>query len=188
MQQMEPLMSRLSMQPPLERRRLLILGDQVARAPSSQGPCIPIIEVPNSPERVQDIEDAPFTETCTNMENGYVKLSDADLEPSPYRSDSLSLFEKPVVYVDLNETSTQESEESRIHVPMAEDAVQETEGCFEDVVEEAIPQSPLGEEFARLPSQELVLLLSLLPSSRMSNACGLSTMCKLHMHQLGICL
>lgn len=158
MQQIDPLMSRLSMQPPLERRQsLLMFGDQ-ARA-SSQGACIPIIEEPNSPEYVHDIEDAPFTENCTNVETSCVKLSDVDpdLEPSLCPSDSLSMFDKPMVYVDLNETPTQDSEESRLE-KTTDNAVQKSEVSIEDVVDEAIPQSPLGEQVAHLPSQELVLV------------------------------
>ncbi|KAG0612102.1 hypothetical protein M758_6G001700 [Ceratodon purpureus] len=155
--QVDPLMSRLSMQPPLERRQsTLMFGDQV-RA-SSQGACIPIIEEPNSPEYMHDIEDIALTENCTNVETSCV-LSDVDpdLEPSLCPRGSLSMFDKPMVHVDLNETSTQDNEEFIVE-NMTDDAVQETEMSIEDVVDEAILQSALGDQIAHLPSQELVLV------------------------------
>ena len=135
-----------------------MLGDQARGA--FQGACIPIIEEPSSPEHVADIEDAPGSEDCTNGGIGDIELVevDPDIEPSPGRSDSLTMLGNQLMYVEVNETPTPASADVGGET-RTEDAVQETEVSIEDVVEEAMPQSAaLSEEVARLPSKELVLM------------------------------
>jgi len=137
------------MQTPLEERQSFLMLEGSARA--SRGACIPIIEEPNSPEYVPDIEDIPFTVTFTDVDTDYVDLPDVNLEFQP------SARGGNVMYVELNEASTQNlREESSMETPIT-GVGHESEGCIEDVVEESIPQI-LGEEVAHPPSQELVLL------------------------------
>lgn len=146
------LMSRSSLLIPLEERQSLLMLEGNARA--SGGTCIPIIEEPNSPEYVHDIEEFPgFTVNCTDADRDCVELLDVnnlELEPSACGGS--------VVYVELNETSTQYvSEESSIMEIPIKGAGQDSEGCIEDAVEASNPQA-LGEEVAHPPSLELVLL------------------------------
>lgn len=118
-------------------------------ARASEGECIPIIEEPNSPAYVEDIEDTPVTVTMNRADVGTAYVELPEFEPSAYGSS--------LVYVELNETSIQNvSEESNMGIPI-KGAGQESEGCIEDVVEESIMRV-LNEEASHAPSQELVLL------------------------------
>lgn len=113
------------------------------------GECVPIIEEPNSPEYIHDIEDIPFPLNCADEEIEYVELTEFNVEAEPSDCGGGGF-----VYVELNEPATQNgSEEFSMEIPI----VQESEGCIEDVVEEVIPPV-VGEEVAHPPSQELVLL------------------------------
>lgn len=126
-------------------------------ARTSGGECIPIIEEPNSPEYVEDIEDHPFTMNRTHhVGTTYVELL-PDVNPEFEPSACGGGGGGGVLYVDLNEPSTQNvSEESNMGIPI-KGAGQESEGCIEDVVEESIMRV-LDEEVSHPPSQDLVLL------------------------------
>lgn len=172
--QIVALPSRSRMQTSLDERQRLLMLEGNAR--ESGGACVPIIEEPNSPEYIQDIEDIPFTEGTDSVE---VVEENIDLEPSARGGGSM-------LYVELNQTSVQHVSQEFCMDSPSKGAQQEPDGCIEAVVEELTPQVP-SEEVAFPNSRELVLLPLrlhhiLLPSSRTSNVCGPSTTCKFQMH------
>lgn len=143
--QIVALPSRSRMQTSLDERQRLLMLEGNAR--ESGGACVPIIEEPNSPEYIQDIEDIPFTEGTDSVE---VVEENIDLEPSARGGGSM-------LYVELNQTSVQHVSQEFCMDSPSKGAQQEPDGCIEAVVEELTPQVP-SEEVAFPNSRELVLL------------------------------
>jgi hypothetical protein len=133
------------MQTSLEERQRLLMLEGNAR--ETGGACVPIIEEPNSPEYIQDIEDISFTEGTDSVE---LVEENIDLEPSARGGGSM-------LYVELNQTSAQHMSQEFCMGSPSKGAQQEPEGCVEGVMEELMPQVP-SEEVAFPYSQELVLL------------------------------